>query len=165
MSSPLPFDISLWDFSLHQYSRTGVSDACIALQDEEGINVNVLLWSLWLGHKGLDLDATLLKQATGAIHSWDANYVVPLRQLRRRLKTEFGTGDVAVEAVRTQIKQAELFAEKHLQRLLQNLVREKNHVQKHLLGRRELMRKNLKSYLGSYSVCELKAEELIGLID
>ena len=164
MSSPLPFDISLWDFSLYQYSRPGVSDICIALQDEEGVNVNVLLWSLWLGHKGFQLDIALLAQAIDAIQAWDKNYVIPLRQLRRNLKTEFGTDNVGVENIRTLIKQAELLAEKHLQNVLQTMMREEGSTT-YFINRREFMFENLKCYLQSRGVGEPAVGALMALIE
>lgn len=112
---------NLWDFSLRQYARAGVADACLRLQDEHGVNVNVLLWCLWLGQRGLTLDAARLRSAQKRIHAWDEHYVVPLRQLRRRMKAEFGMADSGIEQVRSQIKQAELLAEKQLQSLLEVL--------------------------------------------
>lgn len=106
---------SLWDFSLTQYARAGVADACLRLQDEHGVNVNLLLWSAWLESRGLFLDNARLRSAQKRIHAWDEHYVVPLRQLRRRMKVEFGVADKDIEQVRQQIKQAELLAEKQLQ--------------------------------------------------
>src|SRR5260221_13755017 len=38
----------LWRFSLRFYRRPGVADACIALQDGCGGDVNILLFFLWL---------------------------------------------------------------------------------------------------------------------
>lgn len=106
---------SLWDFALMHYARAGVADTCLRLQDEHGVNVNLLLWCAWLERRGLLLDAAHLRSAQKRIHAWDEHYVVPLRQLRRRMKAEFGVADANIERVRDQIKQAELFAEKQLQ--------------------------------------------------
>lgn len=113
---------SLWDFSLEHYARPGVADACLRLQDEQGVNVNLLLWCAWLDTCGLVLDAGRLHSAQKRIHAWDEHYVVPLRQLRRRMKAEFGVADAGIETVRTQIKNAELLAEKQLQCWLEALV-------------------------------------------
>lgn len=111
----------LWDFSLDRYARPGVADACLHLQDEQGVNVNLLLWCAWLDMRGLMLDAGRLHSAQKRIHAWDEHYVVPLRQLRRRMKVEFGVEEAGIEAVRTQIKHAELLAEKQLQSWLETL--------------------------------------------
>ena len=49
-----------WRFSLATYRKPGVADACLALQDGCGVDVNVLLFVTWLGTQGrrLDADAT-----------------------------------------------------------------------------------------------------------
>ncbi len=111
----------LWDFSLACYAHAGVADACLRLQDEQGANVNLLLWSVWLEQRGLVLDAARLHSAQARIQRWDEYYVLPLRQLRRRMKTEFGVADAGIELVRTHIKQAELLAEKQLLLWLESL--------------------------------------------
>ena len=46
-----------WRFSLHFYRHTGVSDACIALQDDCGVDVNLLLFLLWLAAERRQLSA------------------------------------------------------------------------------------------------------------
>jgi len=106
---------NLWDFSLALYARADVADACVRLQDEHGVNVNLLLWCIWLEQQGIVLDTARLHTAQKRIHAWDEHYVIPLRQLRRRMKAEFGVNDDTIEGVRSQIKQAELLAEKQLQ--------------------------------------------------
>lgn len=112
---------SLWDFSLTHYARAGVADTCLRLQDAHGVNVNLLLWCAWLEEHGLTLDATRLSCAQKRIHAWDQNYVAPLRQMRRRMKAEFGVTDKDIERVRQQIKQAELLAEKQVQLWLEEI--------------------------------------------
>lgn len=106
---------NLWDFSLALYARADVANACLQLQDEHGVNVNILLWCAWLEQRGLALDEARLHSAQKRIHAWDEHYVIPLRHLRRRMKVEFGVADIDIEQVRNQIKQAELLAEKQLQ--------------------------------------------------
>lgn len=121
MTSSLPIE-SLWDFSLALYAQPGVAEACLRLQDEQGINVNLIFWCVWLEQQlGVHLEDAHLQEAHHHIDGWDRTYVVPLRQLRRRMKAEFGTRNDTIEAVRNQIKQAELAAEKELQMRLQRL--------------------------------------------
>jgi len=121
-TAPLVSFSGLWDFSLERYARPGVVDICLHLQDEQGVNVNLLLWCAWLDARGLMLDAARLHNAQKRIRSWDEHYVTPLRQLRRRMKVEFGVDDDGIEAVRARIKQAELLAEKQLQCWLEAMV-------------------------------------------
>jgi uncharacterized protein (TIGR02444 family) len=117
----------LWEFSLACYARPGVADACLHLQDQHGVNVNLLLWCAWLDVRGQTLDAASLHTAQKRIRGWDEHYVIPLRRLRRRMKVEFGVTDAGIEAVRAQIKQAELLAEKQLQLWLETVVVSERH--------------------------------------
>lgn len=115
--------VSFWDFSLQHYARPGVADVCLQLQDERGLNVNLLLWCLWLEECGLELDAVRLQAAQKTIRVWDEHYVIPLRQLRRRMKVEFGIEDPDIDQLRRHIKQAELLAEKQVQMQLESLAK------------------------------------------
>ncbi len=38
----------IWDFVLNYYGRKGVSEALIGLQDSQGIDVNMLLFLMWM---------------------------------------------------------------------------------------------------------------------
>lgn len=114
MQAPVPAPDSLWDFSLALYAQPGVADCCLRLQDEQGVNVNMLLWCCWLGVQGYVLDQPRLADAQVRIRTWNANYIEPLRDLRRQMKAEFGVGDEGTESVRAHIKQAELQAERQL---------------------------------------------------
>jgi uncharacterized protein (TIGR02444 family) len=148
MSSSLPIEISLWDFSLHHYARAGVSNMCLHLQDKCGINVNLLFWAWWLGHRG---------------QTWDQHYVVPLRQLRKQMKANFGTDNQAIEAVRTHIKHAELLAEKHIQQLLESVSGQIPLAP--IKEARQLMEENLLLYLGAMAISEEQSRALLAQID
>ncbi len=80
---------SLWRFSLMLYSRPGVADALIRLQDERGHNVNLILFGLWLGLcEGVRLDTEALARAQATIAPLDRDLVQKLRGLRRQLKDQ-----------------------------------------------------------------------------
>lgn len=153
-----------WDFSLELYARAGVADHCLQLQDEQGVNVNLLLWCAWLDAQGLILDAGRLHNAQKRIRGWDEHYVVPLRQLRRRMKVEFGVEDVGIEAVRAQIKHAELLAEKQLQLWLESAVstwdEEPDHNLDFTLGW-----SNVRFYLHHLSVTDTAITQLLALFN
>ena len=53
-SPPAPTfeDHPFWDFSLHTYSAEGVGEACIALQERRGVDVNLILFCAWNGASG-----------------------------------------------------------------------------------------------------------------
>ena len=51
-----------WRFSLRLYRAPGVGDACIALQETSGVDVNLLLFLLWL----ICTSVVLTRRAGGA---------------------------------------------------------------------------------------------------
>jgi uncharacterized protein (TIGR02444 family) len=108
-----------WRFSLHFYRQPGVSDACIALQDEYGIDVNLLLCLLWLADEGRLLSADEVRNLDEKVRGWRNCTVVPIRSIRRKLKGVRTLVEPAEqEAFRTRIKAVELEAERLQQQAL-----------------------------------------------
>jgi uncharacterized protein (TIGR02444 family) len=101
-----------WRFSLRFYGRPGVADACLALQDKGGADVNLLLFLLFLAERKRQLDAAAIARLDAAVSQWRDSVVKPLRALRRGLKPgiEFIPGTV-IETFRAQIKRLELESE------------------------------------------------------
>ena len=58
-SQPSPF----WTFSLGYYRGAGVSEACLELQDNCGVDVNVVLFLLWMASQKRMLAADQVKVA------------------------------------------------------------------------------------------------------
>jgi uncharacterized protein (TIGR02444 family) len=119
-SSGSPF----WRFSLQFYRRPGVAEACIALQEESGVDVNLLLFLLWHAAQRRRLAAAEVAALERKIAAWREQTVIPLRAIRRALKAppalvEAGTA----EAFRTRIKAVELEAERLQQEAMHDLVR------------------------------------------
>ena len=114
-----PTDTPLWRFSLNFYRQAGVAEACIALQDDCGVDVNLMLFLLWLAAGGRQLSAQNIKELDEAVRSWRDLTIVPIRDVRRKLKaaaTLVETGKQ--EAFRTRIKAIELEAERLQQEAL-----------------------------------------------
>ena len=108
-----------WRFSLKFYGQTGVSDACIALQDGCGIDVNLLLFLFWLASERQELSADEVKKLDATIKSWRELTIVPIRDTRRKLKGAKTFVDPAKqEALRDKVKAVELEAEKLQQEAL-----------------------------------------------
>jgi uncharacterized protein (TIGR02444 family) len=106
-------DSAFWRFSLRFYALPDVAPACIVLQDEAGVDVNVLLFLLFLADLGRAVTKDDVARIDRDIAPWRAHVVEPLRALRRRLKT--GVGDIPAassEAFRTMVKKIELEAER-----------------------------------------------------
>ena len=107
-----------WDYSLSRYAAPGVAQACIDLQDRLGLDVNLLLFCCWAGHRGHRLSAAELERLLAASHDWQEEIVRPLRALRRRLKPQVGSAS-EVGALYESFKQLELDAERIAQDRLQ----------------------------------------------
>lgn len=114
----------LWDFVSWAYKREGVEKACLALQNRLNADVNIVLFCIWLSHRGAGTVnlAKYLGTALKISRDWQRNIVEPVRTARQNLKdaleigTFAGAEHQAAEAVREQIKQSELDLE-HLQTL------------------------------------------------
>jgi len=103
----------LWRFSLGFYRRPGVADACIALQDGCGVDVNILLFCLWLATAKRRIGLAEAQAVCAKAGGWRDDVVVPLRRLRRRLKDGSALVEpAAAERFRTRIKAVELEAER-----------------------------------------------------
>ena len=105
-------DTPFWRFSLKFYRQGGVSEACIDLQDGYGVDVNLLLFLLWLASDGRQVSAADVKTLDDSVRSWRTLTIVPIRDVRRKLKgvatlVEPGTQ----EAFRNRVKAVELEAE------------------------------------------------------
>jgi len=110
---------AFWRFSLMAYSRPGMAEALLALQDTGGHNVNLILFALWLGACDRQLDAAGLARARAAIAGLDQGVVAPLRKLRRDLR---GDPDPDVQAMRRRILALEIAAERRAQARLAAIV-------------------------------------------
>jgi uncharacterized protein (TIGR02444 family) len=114
---------SFWDFSLAVYSADAVQDECLNLQDQFSLDVNLILLCAFLGAiHGVALTADDIAAAHQAVEHWQEKIVRPLRAARRTLKiAELTAAEDAAAAtqLRTQIKVAELEAERIEQMMLE----------------------------------------------
>lgn len=107
---------SFWSFTLAFYGRTGVSGALIALQDRFGHDVNVLLYSCWLGlHEGVALTVAERAAAAARVEEWRKTVLVPLRGARRAIKA---ASLADTEKIYADAKSIEIAAEQVAQRLM-----------------------------------------------
>lgn len=103
-----------WDFTIRTYERDGVPAACLALQENCEVDVNMVLFCCWTGELGAgQLDIQEIRTALGAINGWQCEIVRGLRTVRNQLKTGFqGFNDVTVQTFRQNILNLELEAER-----------------------------------------------------
>jgi uncharacterized protein (TIGR02444 family) len=112
-SGPLPQSSPFWTFSLGYYRGAGVSEACLELQDNCGVDVNVALFLLWLASQKRRLAADQVKRLADKVRPWQTDVIGPIRTLRRRLKTDAPLLDRGpAELFRTKIKAIELESER-----------------------------------------------------
>ncbi|MCP5432774.1 MAG: TIGR02444 family protein [Alphaproteobacteria bacterium] len=129
MESPVPTQgageapASFWAWSVSVYLRPAVADHCLALQDNIGADVNLLLWCCWTAaHHEAPLTPELLREAEALLAPVADGLTRPLRAARRQVKTLAGVVDDAQRRrLREKILEAELDAERLEQTLLEGL--------------------------------------------
>jgi uncharacterized protein (TIGR02444 family) len=123
-TAPAAAGSPFWRFSLQFYRQPGVAEACIKLQEEAGVDVNLLLFLLWHGAQARALSAAEVGLLDQKIAGWRNLTVIPLRAIRRALKSPPGLVETGTaEAFRTRIKAVELEAERLQQEAMYDLVR------------------------------------------
>lgn len=103
-----------WAFLLDFYRHSGVSEACLVLQDQAGLDVVEMLMLVYadvvLGKLLPGSEIAALRAETAG---WREDVVIPLRAVRRKLKpARRDIAESAKEALRADIKKAELSAER-----------------------------------------------------
>ena len=104
---------TFWDFSVSNYGLPGVADTCLSLQDECGLDVNVLLYAAWVAAMDRRLTEQHLAEMEQVITPWRERVVRPLRVLRRQWRDYSQATDL-----RDSIKQLELQAEQQQQDMM-----------------------------------------------
>lgn len=101
-----------WQYSLKLYACDGVAELCLCLQDEGGLDVNLLLYCLWQGSQGRSLQRVSLAEVCRASAPWRKEVIESLRHARRWMKGR--RHDIAghSDSLRERIKALELAAEK-----------------------------------------------------
>lgn len=96
----------LWQYALTAYGRPGVRRSCLALQDEAGVNVCLVLTAAWLASLGRCCDDETLDRLLDVAESWES-VLRPLRQARRALRSRS-------EMLYARARQLELAVERQL---------------------------------------------------
>lgn len=120
MSEPLLLDNPFWRFSVRIYAQEAVREECLSLQEAFGIDVNILLFAVWLAaERETALDEPDIAAIEALTKPWHAAAVLPLRRARRQVKelsllsrpevANFRRKIAALELESEQIEQALLF--------------------------------------------------------
>ena len=114
---------SLWDFAVDFYQHAPIKTACLTLQDEATADVCVLLAVVWLGKQGKQLTGAETALLVSTIEVWQQKMTLPLRQLRKQIKSFIEANySLDAEPIYQQIKAAELQAERATLQQLQALI-------------------------------------------
>ena len=111
-----------WKFSIKFYAVPGVAQACIDLQDEAKVDVNILFFLLWNATQGRAFKKADVAEVERMIGPWREVAVMPIRNVRRALKSPpAAVSAETAEGFRTRIKAVELEAERLQQEALYEL--------------------------------------------
>ena len=109
---------SLWDEVCALYAAPGVREACLQLQEANGVDVPLLLVVTVLARRGSALDDARLDALEAATQPWQSAVVAPLRAARRALRDDARSGDglgvepATLRTLKASVQTAELAAER-----------------------------------------------------
>ncbi len=119
--------LSLWNYSTSLYQQKGIGPACLSLQDQYGLDVNLILFCLWYGELFGKLTNNQLSQLLEISNHWSKLTVIPLRTVRRSIKSDTFLSETAefeeISNWREKVKNLELEAEKIQQNMLEGMAR------------------------------------------
>ncbi|GAB1260912.1 TIGR02444 family protein [Aurantivibrio plasticivorans] len=82
--STLVLENPLWDYVTTLYGNKRLQGLLLEWQDNVGVNINVVLFMLWLAEQRKVMDEGQIDVIESAIESLHHSFVLPLRALRRR---------------------------------------------------------------------------------
>jgi len=112
-----------WAWSLRVYAQSGVAAACLRLQDEAGLDVNLLLFALYAGRIGRAIGVEDWQRLDALVAPLREHLIQPLRHARRWLKQQppipLQPASRGSSELRPALAELELQAERHVQALLE----------------------------------------------
>lgn len=153
-------DHPLWNFTIEAHQRSGVHEACMALQVKHDIDVNFLFWCCWAGEMGApSLDEIQMESAMDAVGQWQREIVRPVWRARWKLKPSYGSfPEDLTESLRQQLIAAELNAE-HIEMLhLAHAVKIQKGPAVSAWDKASNAAANLKRYLSRHFACKTTKE-------
>lgn len=112
-----------WAYSLRVYAQPGVSAACLRLQDEADLDVNLLLLALYAGRIDRDIGIEDWQRLDALVAPLREHLIQPLRHARRWLKQQppipLQPARGGASELRPALAELELQAERQVQALLE----------------------------------------------
>jgi uncharacterized protein (TIGR02444 family) len=105
--------VSFKRFALTLYGSEGVAEACLHLQNQHDLDVNLVLLAAFVGaERRQRLTTSGLEAARARVDAWHREVVRPLRAVRQRLKTGPAPAPNEITArLRRRLQQVEIDAE------------------------------------------------------
>jgi uncharacterized protein (TIGR02444 family) len=149
-----------WGFSLAVYGAEAVEPECLRLQDQFGLDINVLLLCAFIGAvRGITLTAGDIAAVRAEAAAWHDDIVKSLRAARRRLKTielpDARIADAAAQ-LRDRVKAAELESE-YVEQLMLERWAETRLAARPRGAPDDAIIANVEALLASYAVTEPRA--------
>jgi uncharacterized protein (TIGR02444 family) len=97
-----------------RWSKRPVAVLCLWLQDNGGVNVNLILFAAYAGTRGVTLSEPQWKESIALVAPWHGVIIDRLRAVRREMKShalENSSHGAQIEHLRAQVEVAELDAE------------------------------------------------------
>jgi len=116
---------TLWDYACTLYKDPSAQSACMALQDDFGLNTPLLLFGCWQLKVFGFIDPQVLHKAQGLVTPVDRTVVTPLREIRRAMKKQGSFGEPQWQAIYKEIAATELKAEALLLEQLEHIAQAK----------------------------------------
>lgn len=104
----------LWEFTINLYAHAAMQPHVLALQDSDGIDVNLMFFAVWCGMEhGVAFSSADFASIETQMTPWRQRVIEPLRALRHGLKTpEIANFEQDQMASRDSVKDLELRAER-----------------------------------------------------
>lgn len=165
----------LWKFSWDFYAQPQVAPACLALQNQYDVNVNLVCWLIWstlLGKRCSQTDLQQCVQVVGPLN----HLTIMLRNIRIQLKAEITEKSAQPNAqktkhllektasLRSSVKELELLTEQYQQRLLFEQT-ERHHQKEKPCDRNDITQNNLKQLLHFYQMPATLLKTLLELLE
>ncbi len=107
------------DFSASLYCKPGIADASLFVQERYGLNINLVLFCVWVADTGGGaLTTGNIATALRRLADWQKHVIKPLREIRRACRHEaLGIPECLLQTFQPQIETVELGAE-HIEQLV-----------------------------------------------
>ena len=157
-----------WKFSLEFYAEPKVANSLITLQDELGVDVNLILCCFWSADRGFSaFSQELISDLNAIVEEWNLLVIKPLRSARVGIKSlDSGKYTQIIETIEENAKILELNAEQFEQMLIYNYL--DTHGISSVLAEHDkidVAKSNISSYLSFLKLnTRLQSEMLDGLL-